>query len=111
MKLARPLSPPLSPPDHPLVRTPEEWADALEAWGEPRYRGAQVFRWLHQRGVADPAAMSDLPRALRDRLASEGSLVPPLAVAASHLSEDGTRKLLLEMRDGRTVESVSIPTL
>ena len=109
MKLAQPLMPPLSPAEHPLVRTPEEWSEVLAGWGEPRYRGPQVFRWLHQRGVMDPAAMSDLPKSLRDRLAQSESLVPPLEIASSHLSEDGTRKLLLSMHDARTVESVLIP--
>ncbi len=109
MKLAKPLTPPLTPAEHPLVRTPEEWSEVLGAWGEPRYRGPQVFRWLHQRGVTDPVAMTDLPKSLRDRLVSEGSLAPPMEVSSSHLSEDGTRKLLLGMSDGRTVESVLIP--
>jgi 23S rRNA (adenine2503-C2)-methyltransferase len=108
MKQAQPLTPPLAPADHPLVRTPEEWAEVLGAWGEPRYRGAQVFRWLHQRDVSDAAAMTDLPKSLRDRLANE-ALAVPLEVASTHLSDDGTRKMLLAMRDGRTVESVLIP--
>ncbi len=108
-KAGKPLTPPLAPADHPLVRTPEEWTEVLGAWGEPRYRGPQVFRWIHQRGVTDPAAMTDLPKSLRDRLAGEGSLAPALSVSSSHLSEDGTRKLLLSMADGRTVESVLIP--
>ncbi|MFO0681360.1 MAG: 23S rRNA (adenine(2503)-C(2))-methyltransferase RlmN [Sandaracinus sp.] len=108
-KAGKPLTPPLAPADHPLVRTPEEWTEVLGAWGEPRYRGPQVFRWIHQRGVTDPAAMTDLPKSLRERLAGEGSLAPVLSVSSSHLSEDGTRKLLLSMADARTVESVLIP--
>ena len=109
MKLAKPMTPPLAPAEHPLVRTPEEWSEVLGGWGEPRYRGPQVFGWLHQKGVTDPALMTDLPKSLRERLASEGPLAPPMDVSASHLSEDGTRKLLLQMGDGRTVESVLIP--
>ncbi len=109
MKLARAMTPPLAAAEHPLVRTPEEWSEVLGGWGEPRYRGPQVFRWLHRRGVTDPAAMSDLPKALRERLAGEGPLAPPLTVSSAHLSEDGTRKLLLAMGDGRAVESVLIP--
>ena len=35
------------------------------SWGEPAYRGRQIFHWLHRRGVLDPAHMTDLPPALR----------------------------------------------
>lgn len=100
--------PALAPPKGPLERLPEEWAETLAEWGEPRYRALQVFKWIHQRGVLDPAAMTDLPKRLRARLADEG-LGPVLEIADEHLSEDGTRKLLLRLSDGRPVESVLIP--
>ena len=37
--------------------------------GAPRYHARQIFAWIHRRGVTDFAAMSDLPKALRARLA------------------------------------------
>src|SRR5690606_15492554 len=77
-------------------------------WGEPRYRATQIFRWIHRRGVVDPAGMTDLPKRLRARLEEEG-LGPLVEVASEHVSDDGTRKLLLSLRDGRRVESVLIP--
>lgn len=92
----------------PIARLPEEWEPVLAAWGEPRFRAKQVFSWIHGRGVTDPEAMTNLPRALRARLAEEG-LGPPLTVASRHRSEDGTQKLLLAGADGRSVESVLIP--
>lgn len=103
----------LAPPAHPLERLPEEWADVLEAWGQPRYRGVQVFRWIHQRGVFDAAEMSDLPKALRARLAEEGmdGNILPLGVAKEHRANDRTRKLLVRMADGLDVETVLIPQL
>ena len=79
--------------------TAETTAD--EAWGEPRYRGLQVFRWIHNRGVFDPAQMTDLPKSLRARLAEE-RLEPSLTIDSTHLSEDGTRKLLVKFADDRT---------
>ena len=93
---------------HPLERTPEDWSQVLEAWGEPRYRGLQVFRWLHQRGVFDAALMTDLSKSLRAKLAEE-DLAPPLSIAHAHDSEDGTQKLLVSFPDQRTVETVLIP--
>ncbi len=102
------MSPTLTPPTHPIARLPEEWAETLAAWGEPRYRGMQVFRWIHQRGVVDAAAMTDLPRSLREKLADEG-LAMPMRVEATHDAEDSTRKLLLGTHDARSVEAVLIP--
>jgi 23S rRNA (adenine2503-C2)-methyltransferase len=95
-------------PLHPLARLPEEWAASLREAGERPFRAKQVFRWVHARGVVDPAQMSDLPASLRERLAAEG-LGPAAAVASSHQSLDGTRKLVVQMGDGARVESVLIP--
>jgi 23S rRNA (adenine2503-C2)-methyltransferase len=103
-----PLSPPLTEPAGPLERLPEEWAEAMVRMGEPRYRGLQVFRWIHARGVLDPEQMSDLPKGLRAKLADEG-LKDPLTVSVEHLSEDTTRKLLLRLEDDKEIESVLIP--
>ena len=91
-----------------LERSPEEWAELFAEWGEPRYRALQVFRWIHQRGVADPEQMSDLPKALRTRLAEAG-LRAPMEVARVLASTDGTHKLLLKLHDERQIESVLIP--
>lgn len=100
----------LDPAAHPLERLPEEWAETLAAWGEPRYRAGQVFRWMHARGVLDPDAMSDLPKALRARLSDELDAAGGVPrVAERHDSDDGTRKLVLALGDGRRVETVLIP--
>ncbi|MGE0791614.1 MAG: 23S rRNA (adenine(2503)-C(2))-methyltransferase RlmN [Sandaracinaceae bacterium] len=93
---------------HPIERLPEEWAETLAEWGEPKYRALQVFRWIHGRGVTDPERMSDLPKRLRERLAEDG-LGPVVEVAQRHVSEDDTQKLLLSLSDGRTIEAVLIP--
>lgn len=100
--------PELPAPVNLLEYLPQEWEALLRSWGQPRFRALQVFRWIHQRAETDPEAMTDLPKALRQRLQEEG-LRPLLAVAADHLAGDGTRKLLVEMHDGRQVETVLIP--
>jgi 23S rRNA (adenine2503-C2)-methyltransferase len=97
-----------TPPASLLERTPDEWGELLASWDEPRYRALQVFRWIHQRGVADPEQMSDLPKSLRAKLAEQG-LRAPLAIARVHASTDGTHKLLLKLHDDRQIESVLIP--
>lgn len=84
----------------------------LEAWvrecGEPRFRAEQVFRWIHQKGVLQAPDMANLPKRLRERLAAE--LEPfPARIEETMTSRDGTRKYLLRLRDGLTIETVLIP--
>ena len=98
----------LPPPASPIERLPEEWEQVLAAWGEPRYRGKQVFAWIHRRGVMDPAAMTDLPASLRERLREEG-LASPLVLQRTQKARDGTEKLLLGLVDDHRIESVLIP--
>lgn len=87
---------------------PEEWQAELGARGEPRYRAAQVFRWIHKKGEFDPARMTDLPERLRVTLAELG-LRAPAEVVDVHRSRDGTRKLVLGLAAGARVECVLIP--
>lgn len=93
---------------HPIARTPEEWNLVLAAKGEKAFRAGQVFKWIHVRGVVDPAEMTDLPASLRAVLAADG-LGPTAAAAEIRQSLDGTRKILVKMGDGAAVESVLIP--
>ena len=76
--------------------------------GEKPFHARQVSRWIHQRFVADFGAMSDLPRALRERLAEEAEVRGP-AVVRDTTAADGTRKWLLDAGNGNAVESVYIP--
>ncbi|MGH7895155.1 MAG: 23S rRNA (adenine(2503)-C(2))-methyltransferase RlmN [Candidatus Binatia bacterium] len=91
----------------------------LQAWceeaGEPRYRAAQVLSWVHRRGVEDFAAMSNLGKGLRTKLAEvfEVRRLVPADVAGA---ADGTRKLLFHLpgtlENGHrpaAIESVLIP--
>jgi 23S rRNA (adenine2503-C2)-methyltransferase len=102
--------PTLAAPNHPLERLPEEWAEVVRGWGEPVYRGKQIFQWIHARGVLDPNEMSDVPKRLREKLVEEG-LGSPLEVAEVHPATDGTRKLVVRFGDLKRVETVLIPQL
>lgn len=77
--------------------------------GQPRYRADQVLGWVYARGVVDPAAMTDLPRALREALAAEFGAQPDTRPAATETSADGTVKVTVELADGATTEAVLIP--
>lgn len=74
----------------------------------PSFHARQVFRWIWKRGVTDFAAMTDLSRSLRARLADEFVINTP-AVERRDLSEDGTQKFAIALADGRRIESVFIP--
>jgi len=71
-------------------------------------RARQLWHWLYHRGVTDPALMTTLPVALRERLAERYRIARPVVVD-DQASVDGTRKWLLRFADGREVETVYIP--
>jgi 23S rRNA (adenine2503-C2)-methyltransferase len=91
-----------------LEMTPDEIVALVEGLGEPAYRGRQLATWVYVKGVADFAAMTDLPRDLRERLAAVAVVAPPETVAR-HVSRDGSVKLELGLADGRRVQSVVMP--
>ncbi|MEI7463885.1 MAG: 23S rRNA (adenine(2503)-C(2))-methyltransferase RlmN [Burkholderiales bacterium] len=76
--------------------------------GEKRFRATQLFRWLHQRGVSDPAQMSDLARSFRDKLGAACEVRVP-TVLSEQASADGTIKWLFDVGGGDAVETVFIP--
>lgn len=87
---------------------PEALAAYCERLGEKRFRATQLLRWIHQRGISDFDAMSDLARSLRDKLRGEAE-VRPLPVISEHRSRDGTIKWLFDVGQGNAVETVFIP--
>ncbi|HET7730282.1 MAG TPA: radical SAM protein [Usitatibacter sp.] len=82
-----------------------EW---FAAQGEKPFRAKQVFRWIHQRGVSDFTAMTDLAKSLREKLLEVAEVRPP-AILSEHRSADGTVKWLFDVGVGNGVETVFIP--
>jgi 23S rRNA (adenine2503-C2)-methyltransferase len=78
------------------------------AQGWPRFRGEQIWRWVHDKGARSFDDMTNLGRETRARLA-ETALIGGLEIAEIQTSRDGTRKLRLVTRDGQSIESVIIP--
>ena len=83
-------------------------AHFFEAQGEKPFRARQVLRWIHQRGAADFELMSDLARALREKLSAIGCVEAPVIVGDT-AAADGTRKWLLKVDQANAVEAVFIP--
>jgi 23S rRNA (adenine2503-C2)-methyltransferase len=82
----------------------------LQVWfmerGEPAFRAKQLYSWLYKRLVTDFSVMSNLPQPLRNRLAQEASIGPMILRSEQHSKDDRTRKNLLELNDGKLIESV-----
>ena len=76
--------------------------------GEKRFRATQLFKWIHQKGVSDFSAMSNLAQSLRNKL-TEQAVIQPLPVQEEHVSADGTVKWLFDVGDGNAIEAVFIP--
>lgn len=77
----------------------------LRDWGEPQFRAKQIFTWLH-RGAASFDEMTNLSKALRERLERECFLTLPKVVRKQESKKDGTIKYLWELSDGNCVETV-----
>lgn len=84
---------------------PEELEALLLSLGEPKYRAKQVFRWLHQ-GVTDFQQMSDLPKALRQKLEENCFITRPRILRKQVSRRDGTVKYLFGLSDGNSIETV-----
>ena len=85
--------------------TPAEIAETL---GLKPFQGKQVFRWIHQKRVFDFAAMTDLSRETRDALADKCAATQLEPADMVDSPKTNTKKVLLAMADGETVESVLI---
>lgn len=87
-------------------------AHALTAYftemGEKPFRAKQLMRWIYQVGESDFAAMTDIAATLRNKLAQSACIDVP-EVMREELSDDGTRKWLLNVGTGNAVEAVYIP--
>ena len=78
----------------------------LADWGEPAYRARQLWEWLYVHLATDFDHMTSLPRSLRERLAAGTTIGMPEAMDTVLSSDGETRKDLLRLEDGETVEAV-----
>ena len=84
------------------------WREAIVDWVDAPYRADQVADWVFRKGVYEFSEMLNLPTVLRAELAKRCSVEPPV-VNRSFESEDGTRRFLLGLADGLSVEAVTMP--
>lgn len=102
----------ISPAQASLLNLMGHDRQALEAYfaslGEKPFRATQVLKWVHQQGICDFSAMTNLSKSLRANLSSQAAFVVP-EIINDQISEDGTRKWLLKLEDGNSIETVFIP--
>ncbi len=80
----------------------------LQESGYDAFHARQLYRWIHRHGVTGFDQMTNLSKELRGELRSRFTVGRP-KVVSDQLSTDGTRKFVLELNDGRRIESVFIP--
>jgi 23S rRNA (adenine2503-C2)-methyltransferase len=96
------------PPLNLIELERHELEAAFEQRGLERFRARQLFRWIYRHGVTTFAAMTDLSQPLRAALTADFALPTP-RILRRERSVDGTEKFLLQVADGRQIESVFIP--
>ncbi len=87
---------------------PAKLRDFFAEHGEKPFRAQQVLKWIHHRGVDNFEQMTDLSKALREKLAVIAEVRGPEIVSEQH-SADGTSKWLVRVDGGNCVETVLIP--
>jgi 23S rRNA (adenine2503-C2)-methyltransferase len=100
----------MSEPISLLELTRDDLTRLLAGWGQPRYRAGQVWDWIYKRYAADPAAMTDLPKDLRERLAAETRLDPLERIYEQRSSDGQTIKWLFRL-PGRTYDREAAVTI
>lgn len=86
-------------------KSQQEIVDFVQELGLPAYRGKQIHSWIYAKYASSFDEMTDLSRDLREKLHEKAS-VSLLELAHLEVSNDGTRKYLFRLPDGKLVESV-----
>lgn len=76
--------------------------------GEKPFRAKQLMQWIHQYGVTDFDQMSNVSKDLRNKLKDVAKIEAP-EIVFQDISEDGTRKWVMKMPGGSSIETVLIP--
>jgi 23S rRNA (adenine2503-C2)-methyltransferase len=88
--------------------TREQMEDYFLSIGEKKFRAQQVIKWIHQLGVDDFEQMTNVSKALRQKLAEIAEIRAPEVVHREY-SADGTRKWVMKVGNNSMVETVLIP--
>lgn len=102
-------APPTTPEHSPLLgMLPNQIKELCASQGQAEFRAKQLYQWIYHHAADSYDAMSNLPKAWRDQLAS-GHQIGRVAPHRVDISSDGTKKYLFATSPGRFVESAWIP--
>jgi 23S rRNA (adenine2503-C2)-methyltransferase len=82
----------------------------MTAWGEPKFRAAQIHDWIWKKHASSIDEMSNLSKELRSKLTESAYGIPKVSIDHSQFSNDGTVKSRLKLHDNQFIEGVLIPT-
>ena len=82
--------------------------EELQKEVSPKFRANQIYQWIYQKGAKNFDEMSNLPKSMRQELAEKFEIAPP-KILNVEVSKDGSKKYLLGLKDGHTIESVLLP--
>jgi 23S rRNA (adenine2503-C2)-methyltransferase len=91
-----------------LGLTQQQMESFFDSIGEKRFRAGQIMKWIHHFGVDDFDAMSNVSKALREKLKELAEIRGP-EIVSQDISTDGTRKWVVRVASGSCVETVYIP--
>ena len=90
---------------HFLSLNRQEYIKLLQDWGHPKFRGGQIADWIYKKNVRSPEDMTNLSKGLREELFLKLDWHLP-EVVSTISSKDGSTKLLLKNKEGRSIETV-----
>ena len=90
------------------VATPEDLIQFVQETKESRFRAEQIYNWITKKWVVDPDKMSNLSNSVKEGLRQHFT-VNGVTMLQEDIAPDGSRKILLQLQDGETVECATIP--
>ena len=86
----------------------QQMRELLSSWGEKPFRAQQIIQWIHQVGLVSFTSMTNIGKALQEKL-SRLSFIQLPEIVTCQKSNDGTHKWLLKLECGNCIETVFIP--
>ena len=83
-----------------------ELTEEMKSLGEPAFRARQIYEWMHKKMAGDYEEMSNISKALKQKLKENFEYTSLKAVRVQESKIDDTRKFLFALSDGNVIESV-----